>query len=151
MHELEDLIAQCVATATRAQVTDLIALAQLHADLRSILDLATDEDALAAARGAAELLEKLVLGDAQDPPETLRQVVKLIVRLQSIIGTTSANGSPSAAPPVAAEPATPKPDAEQTVPEHEQSLAAETGCCRWFGLIGYFKSFRRRKTRPKRS
>jgi hypothetical protein len=138
MHELEDLVAKCVAAATQAQVTDLTVLAQLHSDLQSILGLAADPAVLVAARQAAALVEKLVLGHAQDPPETLRQIVELVNQIQSIIGTTSVNGFHAGTPTVAAEPA-PEPDAEKA------------GCGRWFGWIGYFKSLRGRKTHRRRS
>jgi two-component system chemotaxis sensor kinase CheA len=127
MRELEDLVEKCAAAAMQARVADLISLAQLHSDLQSVQDLSADRPAaVAAAQQAAELVEKLVLGDAEDPSDALRKIVALVNQLQSSIGDKALNGSvhPVAAAPTGLPPA-PLAEGEHIIAENDLPLVAE--------------------------
>jgi two-component system chemotaxis sensor kinase CheA len=85
-HDLEVLINRCSAAALQAQPDELAALAQLHTQLQAICERALDQPAAAAsASRAAELVEKLVLGDTTDATASLRAINEQIDHLQQLL------------------------------------------------------------------
>ena len=103
MRQLTELVERCVSTSASAHPEDLSALAQLHTDLLSVSRLASDAGLphemqppaqfASSAEQVVLLVEKLVLGEADDAnavmAEVDRQIRELLALLQDGAAATS--------------------------------------------------------------
>ncbi len=103
--DVEKLVEKCAAAAVTAQPGELTTLAQLHTDLQAICDQWRERpEAVASATHAADLVEKLVIGEVPDAEAALQQVSEQISELQALLegkaaGSTEKKNETAAASP----------------------------------------------------
>ena len=105
-NELSEIIQRCAESANRAQPGDLLAIAQLHSDLQAVRMLSSAggtglTGVPAVAQRAADLLEKLVMNEAEDAVAALAEAGRQISEMQVLFLEQSA---PKPKAPVAESP-----------------------------------------------
>ncbi len=122
--ELQTLVEKCASAAMRAQPEELPTLAELHTHLLALCAGATGyPDAKGAAGQAAELVEKLVLGEIVDAAGALKEIGQQISELQGILNGVASPKKVSV--PVVVEKGRPAIKEEKAIEEADASLALE--------------------------
>ncbi|HVX84751.1 MAG TPA: chemotaxis protein CheA [Phycisphaerae bacterium] len=129
--DVEKLVEKCAAAAVAAQPGELTTLAQLHTDLQAICDQWRERpEAVQRAGHAAELVEKVVIGEVPDAEAALQLVSEQISELQALldgkaVGTGEKKSDGGGASPKEGAQGEAEIPAERVIVEEDAPLALE--------------------------
>lgn len=94
--ELKDLVEALSQTVVLADPSDLRELADLHAEIVGVYGRAVDESSeqiVSTTKDAADLLEKIILGDVDDAEASFDTVAEMIAAIQEYVRTEEVGNS----------------------------------------------------------